>query len=205
VRVSGKDIVTTLVADTHYRMSSSKGGDGSDMNSYLAATVTAGGNTASVELTNSGSVRGYVNKLEILGNGIYAYDPVEIVVESGAGDQPVTYDMYYLDDPFRGLAFAQAMHGRVSADTSAIESVMFYADADATLMGHALNRDIGDRVTIAETASGLNDDYIINKVIYTFQTDRRLRVEWLLEPVGSPTYFTLDVSELDGTDTLSPY
>jgi hypothetical protein len=204
-RVSAKDIVTTLVPDTHYRMSALANSDGSDMNAYLTPTVTAGGNVAIVSLTNSGSVRGFVSKLEIYGKGIYLYSPVEIVVESGDGDKQLNYDFFYLADPYRAKTFLQHLHARTTSEAPDVDSLSFYADLDATLMGYAMDLDIGDRIYAAETVTGLAGEYIINKVTYTIQQNRTLRVDWLLETADTHSYFILDSSLLDDVDVLSPY
>lgn len=205
-RISAKDIVTSLTAITHYRMSAFANSNGAyDLTSSLTVTVTAGGNTVEVQLQNTGGTRGYVNKVDIFGKGIYLYSPVEIVVESGSGDKSANYDFYYLADPYRAKTFLTHLHVRSSAETDDVENVWFYADASATLMGYAMTLDIGDRVALIETATGLSGEYIINKVTYTITTMRSLRVDWELEPADTHSYFILNSSDLDGTDVLSPY
>ena len=205
VRISGKDVVTPLVENTHYRASAFANGVGYDMSADLTITPTVGGNAVEAEIENTGGQRAFINLINIFGKGIYYYNPVEQSVESGNGDKPVNYDFYYLSDPYRAKGFLTALHYRVSTEITHVESVSFLADYDATLMGYAMNVDIGDRVTIVEAATGLNDDYVINKITYTIQTNGTLKVEWSLEPADAHSYFILDSSVLDGSDVLSPY
>jgi hypothetical protein len=193
-RISAKDVVTTLAPFTDYTMSATANSGGSDTTADLDVTVSFGGNTAIVELTNTSGARGYVNKLNIFGKGIYLYSPVEIVVESGDGDKRLNYDFFYLADPYRASTFLTHLHGRASDERTDVDNVSFFADADDTLMGYAMNLDIGDRVAILETVTGLVGEYTINKVTYTITQTRTLRVDW-----------SLDSSLLDGPDVLSPY
>ena len=205
IRISATDVVTPLVADTHYRMSAYANGVANDMTSSLSITPTVGGNAVEAELENTGGQRGFINLINIFGKGIYYYNPVEHSVESGAGDRPITYDFFYLSDPYRAKGFLQALHYRASTELTHVDSVSFLADYDATLMGYAMTVDIGDRVTIVEAATGLSDDYTINKITYTIQTNGTLKVDWALEPADAHTYFTLNSSQLNGSHVLSPY
>ena len=203
-RISALDI-EALEADTHYRASKFEGVNLNDANALLTITPTNGGNSAEWQIQNTGGYRVFLNKIEIFGRGIYYFNPVEVVVESGDGDKSTTYDFYYLSDTYRARQFLYRLHQRISADTTEVESVSFFADESATLMDYAMDLDIGDRVTVQETATGLNGEYIINHVTYTIETNGTLRVDWKLEPADTHDYFILDSSLLDGTDVLSPY
>jgi len=204
-RVSGLDIVTALESGTHYRASVYPNSVDNDAASSLTATVNAGGNATSATLENTGTVAIYVNMLKIYGRGVYFYNPVEIVKESGDGDKVGTYDFYYQSDQFRAQTMLNRLHQRASSEEESIESVSFYADANSTLMGYAMTLDIGDKVTIVETATGLNDLYTINNVSYIIETDGTLRCVWGLEPADVAEYFILNSSLLDGAKVLSPY
>ena len=205
VRISGKDVVDPLVADTHFKMSSVSGDNGNDLNANLVSALRVGGNVTDAQVTNSAGIKGYISKLEIVGNGVYQYEPGEIIQESGDADVTLTYDFFYQSDYYRTKDLVAAIHLRTSNDITHVDSVTFYADSDAILMGYALDCDIGSRVIIEETATGLSNDYIINKVTYTILRDGRLKVDWLLEPANSFNFFQLDVDILDGDAVLSPF
>ncbi len=204
-RVNAKDIVTTLAPDTHYRMSTLANSGGNDANAKLNVSVVVGGNVVIIDIENTGSVRGFVNKLDIYGKGIYLYSPVEIVVESGNGDKQLNYDFYYLADPYRAITFLTHLHGRATSEVPDVESFFFYPGANPTLMNYAMTLDIGDRIYAAESVTLPGGEYIINKVTYTIQPNRDLRVDWLLEPADTHSYFILNSSQLNGADVLSPY
>lgn len=209
VRISALDVVTDLEADEHYKMSAYRDSGGNDMNDYLGLTVTAGGNSLHVSAENTGSVRGFLNKLDIYGRGIYLYEALSVTVESGAADKEQTVDFYYLSDYFRCKSFTEALQSRSSTEFPEVDSVSFYADANATLMGYAMSLDIGYRVTLEETATGLSHPYTVNQITYAIEPDQRLRVDMLLEYAGVyPDYFTLDdvtKGVLDSAYVLSPF
>jgi len=206
-RISGKEFVTPLVADTHYKMSSITNDNGNDLNAYLSITLVLGANSVEVTLENTGSAKGYVNKLEIVGRGIYTDYPIEIVVESGAGDKEFSFDLPYQDNYYRGVDFITAVHKFVSANVSDVDSLWFYADFDTTLMGYALALDIGDRITLTETATGLSQEYFINWVEFTIERGM-LKVAWGVVSTGITQFFTLDhatYGELNNTTYLLAY
>lgn len=205
VRISAVDVVTPLVADTHYRGSKYQNTTGNDSTSLLSITDTNGGNSSEWEIENTGGFRIYINLINIFGKGIYYYNPVTITQESGDADRETTYDFFYLNNVLKAKGFLSHLLTRISSDKPELESVSFYADENATLMGYAMTLDIGDRVTVAETATGVSGDYTINNVEYAIETNGTLKVTWGLEPVRSTAFFILDQSDLNGTDVLSPF
>lgn len=204
-RISALDVETPLVADMHYRASKYEDTNKNDANALLTITDTNGANSSEWEVENTGGYRVFINQVDIYGRGVYYYNPITLISETGSGDRETSYDFFYLSDSIRAKAFMSRLLARISADEYDVESVSFYADANATLMGYAMTLDIGDRVTIQEAVTGINGEYNINQVTYTMGTDGALLVNWGLEPADESDYFILDSSLLDGTDVLSPY
>lgn len=68
----------------------------------------------------------------------------------------------------------------------------------------AISRDISDRVTVYEAQTGLDGDFFIERIAHEVQLGGRVMVSTMgLEDAGeNVSYFTLDTSELDGTDPL---
>lgn len=208
-RISGKDIVTTLIEDTHYRMSAFQDTELGDMNSLLGISLTAGSNSASVSVTNNGGVRGFINRIRVYGNGIYLYDAVGVEVSNGSGDKVTSYDFHYLQDHYRARDYLTVLLRRTSSDILQVDRVMFYADFNATFMGYAMNYDIGSRITLKEYMTGLNADFTINHVMYTLETNGTLRVEYIPEAAESVVFFTVQdptLGELDNAaNLLAPF
>lgn len=204
-RISAIDVVTPLVADTHYRASRYQDKNWNDANALLTITDSNGANSAEWTIENTGGYRVFINMINIFGRGIYYFNPITLVRETGDADRETNYEFYYLSDSNRAIGYMSRLLERTSSQTPDVESVSFYADADSTLMGYAMTLDIGDRVTVQEAATGLDGEYNINHVTYWMDTNGALLVTWGLEPADMSDYFILDSSLLDGTDVLSPY
>lgn len=202
-RISATDILDPE-PNTHYRRSSIEGNNGNDLNANLTITVADGGNEAIVTLTDTGGTTGWINKLDLVGNGIYLYDPFDVTVEGANPEKVLNFDLPYIDDYYTANDFATAIYNRVSAPATDIESVSFYADANSTLMGYALSCDVGSRITLTETATGVDRDFWINKVTWRIQSDGRLFVEWLLDSGWAEANFMIlddtTAGVLDDTD-----
>ena len=191
-RISAKDF-EPLVADTDYKMSSVSGDGGNNLNAYLSASIDDGGNTVAVTVENTGSVTGYINKLQVRADAILQYDPMEIEKTSDAADRRFDFDLPYQDDFYVGDDFAVYIHSVVSTEFSTVDKVWFYADANATLMSYALDVDIGDKVSLTETATGISAEYYVNHITYTIERGTLLRVAWVLTPAAAAVpFFILD-------------
>lgn len=206
-RISALNVTETadLVANTHYRASVYENTTLDDANGDLSITVANGANSSDWTIENTSGHYVYINLVNIFGQGIYYFNPVEVVAETGDADREMKYDFHYLASQSLARGFLVRLLERASSETPDIESVSFYADANSTLMDAAMDLDIGDRITLAETATGISGQYTINKVTYVIETDGTLRCEWGLEPADVNNYFKLDSSLLDGSDVLSPY
>ena len=204
-RISAIDVVDPPVADTHYRASKYENTTKNDANGNLSIVTTIGGNSAAWEIENTGGSFLFINLVNIFGRGIYYFNPFDVIAETGDADRETTYDFFYMSDHLRAKQYLVRLLERTSSEEPDIESVKFFADENATLMGYAMTLDIGDRVTVQETATGVGGEYTINRVSYTIETDGTLGCEWGLEPADSNDYFILDSSLLDGADVLSPY
>jgi len=204
-RISALNVTSTAVANTNFRASRFESGNKDDANGDLTIAITNGGNSTDWEIENTTGHWIHINMVNIFGQGIYYYNPVDVVAETGAADRETNYDFYYLSSQVQARNFLVRLLDRASSETPDIESISFYADANTTLMAAALDLDIGDRVTLSETATGIGGQYTINKVTLVIETDETLRCEWGLEPADTKSYFILDSSLLDGPDVLSPY
>jgi hypothetical protein len=205
VRISALDVTETPEAGTHYRASRYQNTNYNDANDLISVTAQNGGNSSDWTIQNTGGYRVYINKINIFGRGIYYYNPVTLIAESGSGDRELSYDFYYLDDAQRARSFLNRILTRVSADTPDVEAISFYADENATLMGYAMTLDIGSRITVRESVTGVDGEYHINNVTYTIESTGALKITWGLEPADTKSYFILGSSLLGGTDVLAPY
>ena len=178
-RISGFDFVDPLVADTDYRVSSVSGNEANDMNAAVTITIDAGSNSVQASITNStGVVTAYVNLLQVRGRGVYPYDVIDF--NFGTGSRVLTYSMPYMSNTSTGRAIGEAVYNRVTREMASIDGVSFYPDANATLMGYFMNLDVGSRVALIETATGVSAEYFINGYEIEIENGALLKMTWVL-------------------------
>ena len=165
-RVSSDQMITPVV-DVDYKMAGVSGGKGNHLNANLTVAVTFGANSAEVTLTNTHASKcGFIGRFNLRGYGLYEYDPVTLAYLDTAsqttyGDRPLKYDLPYQQDKNVGQDFLNFFKGHHIAPVTAIESVEFPANNSDALMLAALQCDVGSRITVTETMTGLSKDYFI--------------------------------------------
>ena len=205
-RVSGENMITP-VADTDYKMSNISGNGGNNLNPSLGINVTFGANSAGVILTNNGTSTGYVNRFNLRGYGLYEYDPVEINGEDSAsqilhGDRALNYHMPYQDNPNIGEDFKNYLLTHWKNPHTSVESVEFVANSSDALMTAMLDLDIGKRITVTETVTGVSKDYFVNGYALTIQAGDIIQcILGPLEPADVEQYWLLGIVNYGELDT----
>lgn len=209
-RVSSEDMVVP-VADTDFRMSSVPGNNGNDLNTSLGVSWTVGANSTEVTLTNGADRTGFINRFNLRGYGLYEYDPVEITGQDDAsrtlhGDRPLNYDMPYQDNSNVGMDFKNYLLGWRHDPITQIEAVELAANTSDYLMTAVLALDVGKRITVAETVTGLSADYFVNGYNLSIEAGGLIRCTLgPLDTIDTTQYWLLGVagsSELGATTRL---
>lgn len=212
-RISGQNIVTPE-ANTDYRMSSATNNGGNDFNSYFTMTPTAGANTLSVNVENTGTSKGYVNMLHVRGYKVKTSEKVGLISLdqpsiNAYGEKSITFNMPYQSSAVLGKAVADEILRRFKDPASNISGVSFIANRSTTLMNYALTFGISTRIVVIETVTGVNSGFFINGFDYELKAGNILHVSLTLERAFNDTrYFTLDDATygvLDGAYTLAPF
>jgi hypothetical protein len=175
-----------ITANTDYRMSSKPNDGGNDLNANLSIVAVAGANNLMATVTNSAAVKGYVNLLQIRGFAVRMFDNIDSISSdttsiTAYGERTISYSMPYQNQTAVGQAFADELLRRHKDAKTHIQSVSFYANRNSTLMGYALTLGIGARVTITETATGVDTQFFVNGYNYELQAGNVLNVTWNLE------------------------
>jgi hypothetical protein len=196
VRVGGINMVTP-VATTDYTANTQAGGGGTDLTASFAVTyaITPGANAATVKVQNNhATLDGYLTKCQLRGKGLYAFEAVVIDVTdltsiNTYGQMTRRLDMAYQQDVNLADSIADAIIANYKDPRSKVRAVRFTAQWDTAAMMHALSREIGDRVSVTETLSGLaTSEYFIHAISFEIQPGPAYRVTWRLIPVEQETY-----------------
>lgn len=204
-KVGGADVVTTLVAGTHYAGNAAEDGAGADLTATLSATLTAFSSTAKFVVTNSGTLGAWL-RLRIYGRAVRDEGPT--VSESAStqvyGERVASLDMPYQSSLFTGASVADYLEGAYASLTNQMDEIEFIANENATFMEQALNREPGDLITVTETVTGYSSvAAIIQSIAFEVTPPCWIRCRWTLAPASTlSTPWLLGTSALNSTTVL---
>lgn len=171
------------VITTDYLMNSASDGTGSNLSANFTVVATRTGVGVRFDITNNGATAGYVTKLQVRGKGIYRYTAmVESLIGGSYGTRPLIVTMPYQNDTNIAKDVADYLAAIYATPFAYARSVTFLANRSSTLMGYALLREPGDRVSISETVSGVDGDFTINGCRYVHEHGGALWCTWELAP-----------------------
>jgi hypothetical protein len=188
-RVSGTAMVSP-VDGTDYEFTATAASGSNDLTGQVTNTAYFGSNSAEMAITNNAAVTAYSGGAEIYqvrGKGIYPYDPVESISQDATsqatyGTRTLNFNMPYQSNINTGIAFSAELLRRYKDPTSDVEAVTFVANRSTAFFDYAVQLDIGDRVSITETVTGISSEFFINAVELEYRTSTAIFCTWLLEP-----------------------
>lgn len=197
------------VAETDYVILDAATSSGNDITSNFSVTLdpVTSGNSATFDITNNGGVNGFVNKLQVRGQGIYDYNTVILTSQDTnsqaiSGQRVLNLDMPYQADPAVASEAAQYVLNVWNASLSYITKLTIVGNWSDDLMRAVLLRDISDKISIGETITGLatTTNYFVNAVKIEIGQGRTFRASLTLAPADQNSYWLLEVpgqGELD--------
>lgn len=192
-RVGGINMVTPA-ATTDYLLNSAADGSGTNLTANFTVSAVFGGNSAEVTVTKNSGADGYLTKCQLRGRGIYAFESVTVEASDAAsiaayGEVAQPFDMPYQSDVNLAKTVAGLLLANNKDPRTKVRRVSFTANASSAHMMHALARDIGDRVTISESVSGLAAEaYFIQAVDFEVRGGEVIRASWMLVPADQEAY-----------------
>lgn len=207
-RLNGKDMITP-VADTDYKMSSVSG-SGNDLNGSLGISITFGSDRAEITLTNNhATATGYVWLFQLRGTALRLRDALEVAYTDATsvtayGEKRLQYDTPYQNNINTTQSIADYLGTKWANPKNKISNIGFVGNVSSTLMNAAVNRDLGDMITLTETVTGISEDRVIigRKVVVRSGI---WRVEYNTKDSDSGDFWLLGTSgssELGQTTTL---
>jgi hypothetical protein len=193
VRVGGINMVTP-VATTDYTLNANDDGSGADLTANFTVAAVFGGNSAALTVTKNSGADGYLTKCQLRGKGVYAFESVIVDLKDTTsitkyGQMSQRIDMPYQSDVNLANTVAALILANNKEPRTKVQKVRFMANATAAHLMHALARDIGDRIAITETLSGLAaEDYFIQAVDFSVTGAGVFQASWLLVPVDQEAY-----------------
>jgi hypothetical protein len=201
--VGGTEVVTSLVAGTHYQAYDAPNG-GTDMNGSLTPTLTPFASTALWSLANGhGSTTIYVTLLKVIGKALRDLGPQTYAASSvqSYGTRSLNIDLRYQAHGEMALSYAAFLEDMYNNLSDQIASITIVGNYSSDFMRQILAREPGDVITVSESLTGVSTDAVIHSVELDLDEAKVLTCRWGLappSPISDP--WVLDVSEL-GVDT----
>lgn len=208
VTLGGKDVITP-VASTDYECTDDEPGEGTDETANVSVSMTAYGDYAEIELTNSAGHAVFVQKLQVRGIAVRSWQAVTVTAEDSTsqddyGRRSLAIDAALMSNPIHAQNLADWLLDYYK-DPQPIVSVTFSANANATLMEAARDLELLDRVVLTDTQTGLSSDVffvygITHSIPAAHQHTVTLDLMQAYDYVDGP--FTIGTSQLDGADVF---
>ncbi len=187
-RVGGTAVVTP-VTSTDYTANALADGTGADKTSAMSVDVQLGANLIRAWVTNTGDVAFYITKFQVRGKVISRDAETDLVLRDETSvrqyeERALDLDMKYQGSVTSARGVCQALLDVYANPAMRARSVSFNANRDATHMTQALVREVGDRVGLVETVTGLaaGVGHFINEVELTVTQPNLLRCRWTVAP-----------------------
>lgn len=204
---SGADPIIDWSANT------ASDGSGSDVTGDVTVTAAFFGARALVEISNASGGTAYVRGpaggegLQLRGRGLYRYatvmsrgtNPLSIT-KFGEHSLPQPLVMPYQNRREIGQAAADYL-SHIYGGQPTPERIRPLSEIDDELTTQAILRDIGDKITLGESAVKIDGglDVFIHNVEGELQLDLRLRIWWGITPADLTTNFLIFDDSVFGT------
>lgn len=210
--IGGSDVVTTLVASTHYTANTVADGSGSDITADIDAAIEPFASTAKWTLTNNNAATAYIRTLKVVGKALRNPGPqvFEATSTQSYGTRPLNLTLRYQANAAIAQEYATYVEDQYNALEDQIEAIEFIANDSSDFLTHALAREPGDIITVTEAVTGLSSTQaVIQSVEFTVDEGPWITCRWGLAPANiSSALWILGVegsSELGETTVLGPF
>lgn len=195
-KIDGIDLIAP-VAGYDFTANHLLSGRGQDLSKSFAITVKPVGDGAELTFTNKARYDGFVlagarirgTRLQDFGMQKTTY--IDSASQTAYGRAYKNISATLIESGQEGDDLARWEVANHSTPTGNLEQIGFYANKSAALMAQARDRNMGDRVALSETQTGVNNEYfIIGKRIDL--TPQNIHYErWILEPKPTQSFWLL--------------
>lgn len=192
--IGGTDVDDGTLGFTDYVANSLEDGSGSDLRGDVAVLATGFASNVMFEITNANSSQTAFVTPQLRGKGIYDNAPitVEKYITEDYGDRPVDIDLPFQDQGTIAQDLADYV-ANIYADRQVVERYVLNANRSDTDLVQALDRDIGDVITLSETVTGVSAMAVaIQGVNGSVQNGKWFVMSWALVPQDDSSVFVFD-------------
>ncbi len=209
----GGTLVVAPAATTDYLFNASADGSGTNLTASLGVSASFAANVGFLTVTNNHATSaGFVTFLQFRGLGIY--DEQEVIWEqtstasdTQSGDNVLTFDMPYQSDADVGYGASLYFLALLSSQQTNVDGITIRGNVSNALMIQALAREPGDRIGIAEAATGLvtTTGFFIQMCDGSYSKGGIVDMRWSLAPASYQQFWllgTAGASEIGQTTNI---
>ena len=218
-RIAGSSIVAPA-SGTDWIANTAADGSGSNITSDVVVThANVSANSVTFNIQNNNAATAYITTLQVRGNALKdvtetVFSAVNVPSQGTYGENDVRISMQYESNTG---TFATEIASWILNTTKdaryVISEFSLASNSSAALMTQSLAREPGDKITIAETVTGLSATgasgaqigYFINGVNMTVRPGGIITTSWVLAPAEQQAAWVLDqvgASEMGITTNL---
>jgi hypothetical protein len=191
-KVAGIDMVTPT-AGNHWAAYENDDGTGTDLTSSISVTAAWGIDKFQYTITNSGA-DAWITMLKAVGKGVYTDETVAYYTEDATGvaaygGHMLSHDMKYQDDASVARRWARIQRYQYSSLQSYINSISFHANRKSEFLYAMLYLEPGDRISISESVTGVDEDYFIQGVRIAVGLGGKVDFTWSLKAARLDTFY----------------
>jgi hypothetical protein len=204
-RVAGTSVITP-VSGTDWIANTASDGSGSVITSDVAVTLaTTAANAVTFNIVNNGAVTAYLTTLQVRGTEVA--DISDTVMAASDSTSATTYgeidsrvDMKYESNAGEFASnIAEWILNTYKDPRYVIQQMSIVGNTSAYLMAQALAREPGDKITLAESMTGIVETggsgaeigYFINGCRFSVGGGGIIRVSWILSPAEQQNFWIL--------------
>lgn len=200
------DTMIVPLSGTDFTMTSNKDGTGTDLTSNLILVVTYGIDGVNFSIQNTGATDGWVY-LQFRGYGIYIQDPItyraydpDSIEEYGYKTLSITQK--YLAEPYLSAGIANVLLNSSLEPKTDVTSISFIANLSEQTMFAFLYLDIGSKIYLRESKTGVDAELYIQNIKFKVTVDGIIFVDYGIVPAISMNPVSWLV-EVDGRSELN--
>lgn len=206
--IGGKSVIPP-VSGTDYTVNASADGSGQNLTTYFSVSANIFANMADITITNNGSIGGYITLIRIRGLAVRVYSPPIMFSDDSLSQadyqkRSLLVDATLQDSIQEAQEQADYLLGRYKDPLDEISGCLFHAGRSATLLNYARDIEIGDRIGITESQTGLSDFECFVSSIHHQIDGASHKVQINIEKADAGNYWIMNISQL-GTDTRLAY
>lgn len=167
-----------------YRVNTAEDGSGTDLTQNVSMVAKYGANMVEHTLVNSSGSPGFITKRQARGRGLRDYNAFDVILSDAVsiqlhGEALLQFDMPHQHGGVVARTVAAALLSRLN-NPRPVEATLRYTPVDDAGRAVALGLEVGDAIRVADTVTGVDATFYVQRVSLRAPDENVLVFDWLL-------------------------